>query len=148
MIHANVRRGPEASSCRAAARRPRRRTPCSMLISNALTSTVPRISRRLRVARRLARRGRTLPARNRLDAAHLSRHAAVDAARFLGFGLSVPSAEDLKRWRRPSSRPVEPADGPGGGSVVHLRRSRRRRGQRPSWLRCGRAAAGSRAHSL
>jgi catechol 2,3-dioxygenase-like lactoylglutathione lyase family enzyme len=41
-------------------------------------------------------------------------------ARFVGFGLSVPSAEDLKRLANASGRPVEATDGPGGGSVVRL----------------------------
>src|SRR5271166_2625185 len=35
------------------------------------------------------------------------------AARFVGFGLSVPSAEDLKRLANASGRAVEAADGPG-----------------------------------
>ena len=42
-------------------------------------------------------------------------------ARFLGFGLSVPRAEDLERLSRAFGARIEQADGPGGGSVVHLR---------------------------
>src|SRR5271166_1790949 len=42
------------------------------------------------------------------------------AARFIGFGLSVSSADDLKVLAKAVSRPVEQADGPGGGSVVRL----------------------------
>lgn len=42
-------------------------------------------------------------------------------ARFLGFGLSVPKAEDLDTLARAFRCGVERADGPGGGSVVHLR---------------------------
>jgi hypothetical protein len=42
------------------------------------------------------------------------------AARFIGFGLSVPSAEDLKALAKASGRSVETADGPGGGAVVRL----------------------------
>jgi Glyoxalase/Bleomycin resistance protein/Dioxygenase superfamily len=42
------------------------------------------------------------------------------AARFIGFGLSVSSADDLKTLAKAVSRPVEQADGPGGGSVVRL----------------------------
>lgn len=42
-------------------------------------------------------------------------------ARFLGFGLSVPKAEDLDTLARAFRCDVERADGPGGGSVVHLR---------------------------
>jgi hypothetical protein len=42
-------------------------------------------------------------------------------ARFLGLGLSVPESEDLERLSRVFGAPIEPADGPGGGSVVHLR---------------------------
>ncbi len=42
------------------------------------------------------------------------------AARFIGFGLSVSSADDLKALAKAVSRPVEQADGPGGGSVVRL----------------------------
>jgi catechol 2,3-dioxygenase-like lactoylglutathione lyase family enzyme len=41
-------------------------------------------------------------------------------ARFVGFGLSVASAEDLKRLANVCGRPVEAADGSGGGSVVRL----------------------------
>jgi hypothetical protein len=42
-------------------------------------------------------------------------------ARFLGLGLSVPNAEDLERLSRAFGARIEQADGPGGGSVVHLR---------------------------
>src|SRR5271157_353073 len=42
------------------------------------------------------------------------------AARFLGFGLSVPSAGDLKTLAKASGRSVEQADGPGRGAVVRL----------------------------
>ena len=42
------------------------------------------------------------------------------AARFIGFGLSVPSAEDLNTLAKASGRSVEMADGPGGGAVVRL----------------------------
>jgi catechol 2,3-dioxygenase-like lactoylglutathione lyase family enzyme len=42
-------------------------------------------------------------------------------ARFLGLGLSVPKAEDLDTLSRAFGCSVERADGPGGGSVVHLR---------------------------
>jgi Glyoxalase/Bleomycin resistance protein/Dioxygenase superfamily len=41
-------------------------------------------------------------------------------ARFIGIGLSVPNADDLERLARKFDSRVEPADGPGGGSVVHL----------------------------
>ena len=40
------------------------------------------------------------------------------AARFIGFGLSVPSAEDLNTLAKASGRSVETADGPGGGGAV------------------------------
>ena len=43
-----------------------------------------------------------------------------DAARFIGLGLSVPSADDLKALAKASRRSVEAADGPGGGFVVRL----------------------------
>jgi len=43
-----------------------------------------------------------------------------DAARFIGFGLSVPSADDLKTLAKAVRLRVEQADGPGGGSVVRL----------------------------
>jgi catechol 2,3-dioxygenase-like lactoylglutathione lyase family enzyme len=42
-------------------------------------------------------------------------------ARFLGIGLSVPKAEDLETLSRKLGVRIERADGPGGGSVVHLR---------------------------
>jgi Glyoxalase/Bleomycin resistance protein/Dioxygenase superfamily len=42
------------------------------------------------------------------------------AARLIGFGLSVPSAEDLKALAKASGRSVETADAPGGGAVVRL----------------------------
>src|SRR5208337_4636731 len=42
------------------------------------------------------------------------------ATRFVGFGLSVPSADGLKALAKTVSRPVEQADGPGGGAVVRL----------------------------
>ncbi len=42
-------------------------------------------------------------------------------ARFLGLGLSVPNLEDLERLSRAFGARVVPADGPGGGLVVHLR---------------------------
>ena len=42
------------------------------------------------------------------------------AARIIGFGLSVPSADDLKTLAKASRRSVEAADGPGGGFVVRL----------------------------
>ena len=48
---------------------------------------------------------------------HVSRG---DAARFIGLGLSVPSADDLKALAKATRRSVEAADGPGGGSVVRL----------------------------
>ena len=41
-------------------------------------------------------------------------------ARFIGLGLSVPSADDLQRLSKTFSRPIERAAGPGGGSVVRL----------------------------
>src|SRR5208337_1847542 len=40
-------------------------------------------------------------------------------ARFLGIGLSVPMAEDLQTLSKTFGIPVEQAEGPGGGSVVH-----------------------------
>ena len=43
-----------------------------------------------------------------------------DAARFIGFGLSVSSADDLETLAKASRRSVEAADGPGGGFVVRL----------------------------
>ena len=42
------------------------------------------------------------------------------AAHFVGLGLSVPSADDLKALAKASGRSVETADGPGGGAVVRL----------------------------
>jgi catechol 2,3-dioxygenase-like lactoylglutathione lyase family enzyme len=42
-------------------------------------------------------------------------------ARFLGIGLSVPKAEDLQTLSKKFGVPVEQAEGPGGGSVVHLK---------------------------
>jgi catechol 2,3-dioxygenase-like lactoylglutathione lyase family enzyme len=42
-------------------------------------------------------------------------------ARFLGIGLSVPTAEDLQTLSKKFGVPVERAEGLGGGSVVHLR---------------------------
>ncbi len=42
-------------------------------------------------------------------------------ARFLGIGLSVPESGHLEILSRKFGVPVERADGPGGGSVVHLR---------------------------
>lgn len=41
-------------------------------------------------------------------------------ARFLGFGLSVPKAEDPETLSCAFRCPVERADGPGGGSIVRL----------------------------
>src|ERR1700733_6228277 len=41
-------------------------------------------------------------------------------ARFLGLGLSVPTKEDLQKLSKISGCPVEPANTPGGGAVVHL----------------------------
>jgi hypothetical protein len=41
-------------------------------------------------------------------------------ARFRGFGLSVPSREDLAKLSKAFGRPVEKSDAPGGGSVVRL----------------------------
>lgn len=40
---------------------------------------------------------------------------------FLGIGLSVPKPEDLETLAQKLGSRVERADGPGGGSVVHLR---------------------------
>jgi catechol 2,3-dioxygenase-like lactoylglutathione lyase family enzyme len=51
---------------------------------------------------------------------YIYRVSRGDAARFIGFGLSVPSAGDLKMLARASGRSVETAKGPGGGSVVRL----------------------------
>ena len=42
-------------------------------------------------------------------------------ARFAGIGLSLPSLADLQRLANAFGKPIEPADGPGGGSVVRLR---------------------------
>ncbi|MBV9288500.1 MAG: VOC family protein [Hyphomicrobiales bacterium] len=42
-------------------------------------------------------------------------------ARFAGLGLAVPSLADLQRLANAFGKPIEPADGPGGGSVVRLR---------------------------
>ena len=50
-----------------------------------------------------------------------------DAARFIGLGLSVPSADDLKALAKASRRSVEAADGPGGGFGRAARRPARRR---------------------
>ena len=51
---------------------------------------------------------------------YIYRVSRGEAARFVGFGLSVPSADDLKRLAKASGRSVEAADGPGGGAVVRL----------------------------
>src|SRR5271165_1108673 len=66
-------------------------------------------------------------------------------ARFLGIGLSVPKAGDLETLSRKFGVPVERADGPGGGSVVHLR-DRREHSRRAARLRAERSAAAPRAH--
>jgi len=42
-------------------------------------------------------------------------------ARFLGIGLSLPKAEDLQTLSQKFGVPIGQADGPGGGSVVHLK---------------------------
>jgi catechol 2,3-dioxygenase-like lactoylglutathione lyase family enzyme len=42
-------------------------------------------------------------------------------ARFVGFGLAVPSTDDLETLSKRSGRPIEKSNGPGGGSVVRLR---------------------------
>ena len=42
-------------------------------------------------------------------------------ARFVGLGLSVSSAHELQKLAKTFGRPVETADGPGGGSLVRLR---------------------------
>ncbi len=42
-------------------------------------------------------------------------------ARLLGFGLSVPTKEDLERLSKASGRPIDTSDAPGGGFVVRLR---------------------------
>ena len=42
-------------------------------------------------------------------------------ARFLGFGFSVASSEDLRKLAKAFGRPVEDAKTPGGGSSVRLR---------------------------
>src|SRR5208337_4377610 len=54
------------------------------------------------------------------SAPYIYRASRGDAARFIGLGLSVPSAEDLKTLAKAVSLPVEQAAGPGGGSVVRL----------------------------
>ncbi len=41
--------------------------------------------------------------------------------RFVGLGLSVPTLADLQRLADAFGKPIEPAGGPGGGSVVRLR---------------------------
>lgn len=41
-------------------------------------------------------------------------------ARFVGLGLSVPSSDDLQKLSKTFGRPVERAEGPGGGSLVRL----------------------------
>ena len=51
---------------------------------------------------------------------YIYRVSRGEAARFIGFGLSVPSAGDLKALAKAVSLPVEQADGPGGGAVVRL----------------------------
>ena len=51
---------------------------------------------------------------------YIYRASRGDAARFIGLGLSVPSADDLKALAKAVSLPVEQAVGPGGGSVVRL----------------------------
>src|SRR5271166_3291841 len=51
---------------------------------------------------------------------YIYRVSRGEAARFVGFGLSVPSAEDLNTLAKASGRSVETADGPGGGAVVRL----------------------------
>src|SRR5271169_652934 len=52
---------------------------------------------------------------------HIYRVTLGPTARFLGLGLSVPEPKDLERLSRVFGARIEPADGPGGGSVVHLR---------------------------
>src|SRR5208282_5485463 len=47
---------------------------------------------------------------------YIYRVSRGDAVRFIGFGLSVPSADDLKTLAKASGRSIEAADGPGGGS--------------------------------
>jgi catechol 2,3-dioxygenase-like lactoylglutathione lyase family enzyme len=41
--------------------------------------------------------------------------------RFVGIGLSLPMLADLQKLAHAFGKPIEPADGPGGGSVVRLR---------------------------
>ena len=54
------------------------------------------------------------------SAPYIYRVSRGETTRFIGLGLSVPSADDLKTLAKAVSRPVEQADGPGGGAVVRL----------------------------
>ena len=79
---------------------------------------------------------------------HLSRQLAATRPRFIGLGLSVPSADDLQgagEGRRPSGRA-------GRRPGRRLRRAPRRPAtasrSRPSWLRRESRPAAARAHSL
>ncbi len=54
------------------------------------------------------------------SAPYIYRVSRGDAARFIGLGLSVPSADDLKTLAKASGRSVEAAGGPGSGAVVRL----------------------------
>ena len=72
---------------------------------------------------------------------YIYRVSRGDAARFIGFGLSVPSADDLKTLAKAVSRPVEAGGRPRRGLRRAPRRPARRRGQRASRLRRGRAGA-------
>ena len=96
---------------------------------------------------RLAKRGRTLPARSRLDAVHLSRQS-----RRRGAVHRLRTVRPLRRRPEGAGEGVGPFGRSGRRAGRRLRRAprrpARRRGQRPSWLRRGRAGAGSRAHSL
>ena len=68
---------------------------------------------------------------------YIYRVSRGDAARFIGLGLSVPSADDLKALAKAVSLPVEAGRRARRGLGRAPRRPARRRGQRPSWLRRG-----------
>ena len=86
-------------------------------------------------------------AARRLDAVHLSRQS-----RRGGADHRLRTVRPLRRRPEGAGQGREASRRTGGRPRRGLRRASRRpvrrRGQRPSWLRCGRAGAGSRAHSL
>ena len=69
-------------------------------------------------------------------------------ARFLGIGLSAPNADDLEILSRKFGVRIEQAEGPGGGSVVHLRDPDGNAVARAARLRAKRAVATAAADSV